>query len=86
MLSPQQVLDNYFLEARCMLLEVAATLDRYDRAATDSSSNTGPGGAATGGPADNRLEKLRESLFLLAQEEATPDRAERLLKLFSGPE
>ena len=32
MLSPQQVLDTYFLEARRDLLELAALLDRYDAA------------------------------------------------------
>lgn len=32
MLAPQQVIDQYFLENRHMLLEVAAFLDRYDAA------------------------------------------------------
>ena len=32
MLKPSQVLDNYYLDTRCMLIEIAATLDRYDRA------------------------------------------------------
>ena len=33
MLSPQETLDTYYLEARRDLLEIAAFLDRYDRAA-----------------------------------------------------
>ncbi|MFT6240283.1 MAG: hypothetical protein ACJAQT_002370 [Akkermansiaceae bacterium] len=32
MLSPQQILDTYYLEARRDLLEIAALLDRYDAA------------------------------------------------------
>ena len=32
MLKPQEVLDRYYLETRCMLLETAAVLDRYDAA------------------------------------------------------
>ena len=46
MLTPSKVLDLYFLEARCMLIEVAATLDRFDRA-VDSDSN--------GDDGDNRI-------------------------------
>ena len=75
MLTAEQVLDKYFLDARCMLLEIAATLDRYDRA------DEGQGN----GSADPRLEKLYESLAILADRKSTPDRAERLLTLFSDP-
>lgn len=32
MMTRQQVLDLYFLEARCKLIEIAAFLDRADRA------------------------------------------------------
>ena len=31
MLTAGEVVDTYFLEVRCALLELAATLDRYDR-------------------------------------------------------
>jgi hypothetical protein len=75
MLTAEQVLDKYFLDARCMLLEIAATLDRYDRA----------GEAQGNGSADPRLERLYESLTILADRTAAPDRAERLLRLFSDP-
>lgn len=43
----QQVLDLYFMDARCKLIEVAAFLDRVDRA---------------GGEADFRLAAFREAL------------------------
>jgi hypothetical protein len=44
-LSAQEVLNRYFLELRCKLLDIAAILDRMDR-----------GGPL---PADPRLEQIR---------------------------
>lgn len=70
MLTAERVLDEYFLDNRCMLLEIAAMLDRYD---------------AAGGANDPRLEKIYRSLSILAEKNTTPDRAERLLELFSDP-
>jgi hypothetical protein len=77
MLTAEQVLDKYFLDVRCMLLEIAATLDRFDRA--------GEGPESGDGSADPRLEKLYQSLAIVADRKAAPDRAERLLRLFSDP-
>ena len=74
MLTPGKVLDNYYLEARCMLIEIAATLDRYQRA-------NGADGAD--GAADGRVDLLYRSLALLAERRGDADRAERLLNLFS---
>jgi hypothetical protein len=62
-----QVLDTYFLETRAKLIEIAATLDRIDRA----------GGAA----ADPRIAFVHEAMKVLA--EPGPGRAERILKLYS---
>lgn len=76
MQTPQQVLDAYFLDTRCMLVEIGATLDRHDRA------TVGHGAPAA---ADGRIDKLRSALALLAESDATPDRAERILMLFSDP-
>jgi hypothetical protein len=73
MLTPEKVLDNYYLDTRCMLVEIAATLDRYDRASKQQ--------AGTG--VDDRLDQIYQSLTLLADREATADRSERLLNLFS---
>lgn len=39
MLSPRQVLDTYYLEARRDLLEIAALLDRYDAAVEREGSS-----------------------------------------------
>ena len=72
MLTSEQVLDAYFLDNRCMLLEIAATLDRYDRAGGRSAD-------------DPRLENLYKALSILVDRGATPDRTERLQVLFSDP-
>ncbi|HUT89627.1 MAG TPA: hypothetical protein VMY37_09035 [Thermoguttaceae bacterium] len=77
MLTAKQVLDEYFLDARCMLLEIGATLDRHDAACR----REGAGARA----ADPRLEKVYQSLGILADPSAGPNRAEQLLNLFSDP-
>ncbi|MEI6870807.1 MAG: hypothetical protein WCL08_00855 [Verrucomicrobiota bacterium] len=51
----QQVLDLYFMDARCKLIELAAFLDRVDRAE---------------GEADFRLAAIREALPLLSAEQS----------------
>ena len=76
MLSAERVLDEYFLDTRCMLLEIAATLDRSD------ASVEREGG---GGGNDSRLEKLRQAVDIIGGREAQTDRAEKLLRLFSDP-
>jgi hypothetical protein len=75
MLSPDEVLDQYYLDARCQLLEIAAMLDRYDagRQTADAPAE------------DKRLDQIYESLTLLAQRKVTTERSERLLNLFSDP-
>ncbi|HVS72794.1 MAG TPA: hypothetical protein VHQ47_16175 [Phycisphaerae bacterium] len=61
------VLDAYFLEVRGKLLEIAAVLDRVERA----------GGAA----GDARLAFVEGALGILR--EGGADRAERVLRLYS---
>jgi hypothetical protein len=72
MLTPPAVLDRYFLDCRSQLLELAATLDRFDRA-----------GPVPGAGADGRLEQLRQMLAIVAG--PGPDRAEKILRLLSDP-
>jgi hypothetical protein len=74
MLTPKQVIDEYYLEVRCKLLEVAAILDRYDRAA-DRTGETPP--------VDPRWERCRKSLELLNQPQKQPNRAEQTALIFS---
>lgn len=69
-----QVLDREYLEARCSLLELAATLDRIDRARDEEEA---------GDFSDSRLELLKQAIDLLSQESHLPNRSERMLLLFS---
>ena len=75
MRSAKQTLDHEFLDARCQLVEVAAMLDRYDRAREEEGVEEDP-----------RLDLLYEALTLLAARNAAPNRAERLLMLFTDPQ
>ncbi len=72
-LTGNETLNQFYLEARARLLEVAATLDRIDR-----------GGANVDDP---RLGMLRQAIHVLNQstEKSTTDRAEQLQLLFSRP-
>jgi hypothetical protein len=76
-ISATDVLERYFLEVRCKLLEVAATLDRIDRAADRGSLANDP-----------RLANIRSALTLIdngGDWRGAGDRAERLQLLFSRP-
>jgi len=75
-----QVLDRHFLEIRCKILDLAAALDRIDRAAGAAESPAGNGRSAFHDP---RLEQLRQGVELLLARE--PGRAERVQMLFSDP-
>lgn len=68
-LTAAEVLAREFLEIRCRILDVAAALDRLQRA---------PGTAA-----DPRLERILEGLTLA--QSAEPNRAEKVQLLFSRP-
>ena len=76
MLTAQEVLDKEFLETRCMLVEIAATMDRYERAEADDGSED---------EVDERLQQLYQALDILASPQATPNRAEQILMMFSEP-
>ena len=65
-----ELLDLYFLDMRCALLETAATFDRIERA---------PGAAEA--LADPRIENLRKACGIIR--DRAGDRAESFLMLFS---
>ena len=69
-LTSRQVVDRYFLEHRAKLIDVAAFLDRVDRAG---------GAAAT--DIDYRVVALLKALDVLS--DARGDRAARILAIFS---
>lgn len=64
----QQILDQDYLLVRAKLLEVAASLDRLDRAEGEQ-------------PDDGRRDQLRAAVERLLSDE--PDRAEQIQLLFS---
>lgn len=70
-LRQSEVIDLYFMEHRAKVIDIAAFLDRLDRAAPDSDSE------------DFRITALRKSLHILLDDK--PGRARRVLELFSDP-
>jgi hypothetical protein len=72
MLKPQEVLDRYYLETRCILLETAAVLDRYDAAVEREGSIAED---------ELKLNVLHKALQVLAEPKGK-ERAKELLKLF----
>ena len=69
-LSPKDVVDEYFIENRTRLLEIAAFLDRLDR--TDPSYSAG----------DFRMQAFNEALAAVCQGDG---RLERIQLLLSDP-
>lgn len=74
MLTPRQILDTYYLEARRDLLEIAALFDRYDAAVTREGSTAED---------ESKLHILRRALARLADTAPADDRASDLLELFA---
>ncbi len=75
MLSPQSILDTYYLEARRDLLEVAALLDRYDESVKRETS-----------PAmdESKLDSLIGAIKILSlANHPQHNRVEQLLKHFA---
>ena len=81
MLTPRQTVETYFLEARHMLLEVAALLDRHDAAV--ARAGAARNGAAGDAAAAEKLAVLREALAVLAAEQRDGERTVKLLDLFA---
>jgi len=67
----EEVLERYFLDMRARTLDLAAALDRLDRA------------RAGGADEDGRMQKLARALAVLSEDESGPDRAERIQRIFS---
>ncbi len=66
----QQVLDTYFMEHRAKLVDIAAYLDRVDRASIEQPGST-----------DFRDAAFRDALAILS--DGQPHRAKRILALLS---
>jgi len=74
-LTTSKIVDQYFLEHRAKVLDIAAFLDRFDRAA----ASEGVAGSAT--TTDVRVRALCAALDLLR--DGQTDRARRALELWS---
>jgi hypothetical protein len=70
-LSPKELVDEYFIENRTRLLEIAAFLDRVDRA------------DGTYAPRDFRMKAFAEALDVLAT--GGPGRLDRIQLILSDP-
>lgn len=84
MLTPDKVLANYYLDTRCKLIEIAAMLDRFDRAV--STSQTQANGKQMTQPAVDspQIAKIYQALELLSQKSpSSPNRSEQILLMFS---
>lgn len=68
--SRDKVVDLYFLEHRAKLIDIAAFLDRVDRAPARGADET-----------DFRVEAFRKALAILS--DGGPDRARRVLEALS---
>lgn len=80
MLTPAQVVEHFFLESRHQILEIAATMDRYDAAV-----RRGAGGTAAERPADAaKIALLRRALAIAADPNPAGDRTVALLELFAS--
>ena len=76
MLKAQQVLENYFPEVRAWLIQVAAVMDRLDRAAAHDGDV----------PRDDaRLQAYQQALQVLMEQTDRADRAARIQRIFSDP-
>jgi hypothetical protein len=64
------VVNRYFFEMRCKVLEVAASLDRVDRSEPDSVGDDDP-----------RMDQLHRAISVLLK--PGPDRAEKIQLIFS---
>ena len=71
-LSRHEVVDRYFLEHRAKILDLAAFLDRVDRARDEDDAGE-----------DFRMRSFRAAIALLLDGE--PERARRVLDLMSDP-
>ncbi len=73
MFTAKQIFNETYLSTRAKLLEIAATLDRLDRASAGSSLD------------DPRRAIVDEAIQILLTDTAEADRAQRLQQLFSRP-
>lgn len=71
-MNKQQLMDLYFLDARARLIDIAAFLDRIERADGDEDFRLAAFRKAMGVLAEDRDQKAREVLLTLSDPTETP--------------
>ena len=82
-LTRQRAIDLYFMEHRAKVIDIAAFLDRVERAASERGGDAGHADVETTGVDDFRLRAFRDALAILT--DGRPNRAQRILELLSDP-
>jgi hypothetical protein len=72
-LTQRQLIDEYFIEHRTKILDIAAFLDRFDRASARDAED------------DFRIAAFREALGLLTSSQGTPSRLHAIQMALSDP-
>jgi hypothetical protein len=72
-LTQRELIDEYFMEERVKVIDLAAFLDRLDRARELDADD------------DFRLRSIRDALAVLAGGEGPPTRVQRVQMIFSDP-
>lgn len=81
-LSREKAIALYFMEHRAKVIDIAAFLDRVDRA--DANQDASSRSTGSDAPAEDfRMRALRDAITILI--DGRPDRARRVLELFSDP-
>ena len=72
-LTQRQLIDEYFIEHRTKILDIAAFLDRFDRASARDAAD------------DFRMAAFREALVLLTGSQGIPSRLHAIQLVLSDP-
>lgn len=72
-LTQRELIDEYFMEERVKVIDLAAFLDRLDRARELDAED------------DFRLRSIRDALGVLAGDQGPPTRVQRVQMIFSDP-
>ena len=83
MLTPPQVVENYFLESRHMLLEIASAFDRYDAAVARAANGNAQATENEKNSGAKKLAVMRKALEIVAQSHPARERTLALLELFA---
>jgi hypothetical protein len=81
--SPKQILQADYLIARAKVIEVAAVLDRIDRAAANAAGDAAGDGDGDTVYSDPAYQKIQNAIAILT--DSQPDKTRRVQELLSRP-